>query len=286
MKIGMLTGLWYIAEGAPLIESLRRAAELGFRTVDLHGVFHAGPAHLSPEGSQAVKAELAALGLAARNYVLHPLANLPSASEAELERSYAYLCDGVDLALEWGINQLMLNAGQWTYGIPHPQAWDQSVHFLQRLCDYAAPRGVYIAQEPEPYIWFLVNDLASAQRMMADVDRPNFTLLLDLGHMALAREGPETLAGLGEVLIHAHFSDHQPYLHTNQVIGTGFTRTLDYLEALRQLDIDRLVHRFGYDEFTVSFELGVPGERIEDPDDRVRRSLQYIQGIAPFMHIA
>jgi sugar phosphate isomerase/epimerase len=191
MKIGMLTGLWYIADGATVIESLQRAAGLGFRTVDLHGVFHAGPAHLSSQGRQAVKDELANLGLSARNYVLHPLVNLPSASQAELEHNYAYLCEGVDLALEWGVNQLMLNAGQWAYGVPRPQAWEQSVRFLQRLCDYAAPRGVFIAQEPEPYVWFLVNDLASARRMMADVDRPNFTLLLDLGHMALS-EGRNT----------------------------------------------------------------------------------------------
>ena len=42
MKVGMLTGLWHIAEGATLLESLPRVARLGFRYVDLHGVFHAG----------------------------------------------------------------------------------------------------------------------------------------------------------------------------------------------------------------------------------------------------
>ena len=38
----MLTGIWYVAEQATIIASLNRVAELGFRYVDLHGLFHAG----------------------------------------------------------------------------------------------------------------------------------------------------------------------------------------------------------------------------------------------------
>ena len=223
------------------------------------------------------------MGLTPRNYVLHARHNIPSASDAELEQSFAYLQEGIDMALDWGVNQVMLNAGQWIYGLPRQAAWERAVRFLQRLCDYAAPRGVYIAQEAEPYIWFLVNDIPSTRRMWEDVDRQNFTVLVDLGHMALARESEDDLASLGDAIIHAHFSDHQPYLHTNQAIGTGFTQTRDYLDALQRMEIDRRVKRFGYDELVVSFELGVPGDTIADPDDWVRRSIQHIQEIAPYM---
>jgi len=286
MKIGMLTGLWFVAEGATLIHSLRRAATLGFEYVDIHGVFHGGPALLKPEERLAVKSEMKALGLVPRNYVLHALHNLPSANEVELEENFTCLREGIDMALTWGVNQLMLNAGQWAYGMTRQAAWEKSVRFLRRVCDYAAPRGVFIAQEPEPYVWFLVNDIASTVRMMEDVDRRNFTVLVDLGHMALAREGPEELAGVGNAIIHAHFSDHKPFLHTNQVIGTGFTRTKDYLDELRRMEIDRRVKRFGYDELVISFELGVPGDRIGDPEDWVKRSIQHIQQIAPDMTLS
>jgi len=285
MKIGMLTGLWFIAESAPLIASLHRVAELGFHYVDLHGVFHAGPAHLSPQARQDVKVELAALGLEPRNYVLHARHNLASASDAELEADYAYLCEGIDLALSWGVRQMMLNAGQWAYGVARPAAWARAVRFIQRVCDYAEPRGLYIAIESEPYVWFLVNDIQSTQRMLADVDRPNFTVLVDLGHLALAREGEAELAGLADVIIHAHFSDHQPYRHTNQALGAGFTPTGEYLKMLRRLDIDRRVRRFGYDELVVAFELGAPGDVIADPDGMVRQSLAHIQQVAPAMRM-
>ena len=111
----------------------------------------------------------------------------------------------------------------------------------------------------------------------------NFTTLVDLGHMALAREGPEELECLGESIIHAHFSDHEPYRHTNQTIGTGFAPIGEYLDALRNMEIDGLVGRFGYDELVVSFELGAPGDVIDDPDDWVRDSIEYVRRVAPTM---
>ncbi|MGW8249442.1 MAG: sugar phosphate isomerase/epimerase family protein [Anaerolineales bacterium] len=286
MKIGMLTGIWSIAERASLIDSLHRAAALGFHYVDLHGVFHAGPAHLSAKERLAVKAELKSLGLIPRNYVLHPLHNLASATESELEQSLAYLQEGINLATEWGINQLELNAGQWVYGLPKDVSWSKAVRFLQRLCDYAAARDFFIAIESEPYVWFLVNDLASTQRMLSDVDRQNFTVLADLGHLALERQSPQALAQIADVIINAHFSDHKPYLHTNQVIGSGFVPTADYLDMLHRLDIDYRMQRYGYGEMVVSFELGVPGDHIDDPDGWVKQSLQHILEIAPYMSMA
>ena len=285
MKIGMLTGIWYIAEGASLIESLRRASALGFRYVDLHGVFHGGPAHLQGDERLAVKKEIEALGLIPRNYVLHPPHNLTTANEAELEQCFEYLAEGIDLALFWGINQLMLNAGQWSLNVARRFAWERAVRFLQRVCDYAAQRDLFIAIESEPYVWYLVNDLDSTQRMIADVDRPNFTVLIDLGHLALERAHPDELAKIADRIVHAHFSEHKPYQHTNQVPGTGFVPFVDYLNTLRQIEIDRRVQRFGYDDLVISFELGVPGDQIDDPDDWVRRSMQYMLRLAPYLGI-
>jgi sugar phosphate isomerase/epimerase len=285
MKIGMLTGLWYVAGQATLVESLQRAAALGFRYVDLHGVFHAGPAQLSWQARHQVKVELETLRLKARNYVLHSPHNPACASAAQLAASFEYLREGLDLCALWGINQLMLNPGQWVYGVPRQQAWENALRFIQTVCDDAASRGIFIALEAEPYVWFLVNDIPSTVHMLADVDRENFSVLVDLGHMGLSRESPADLAQLGDRIIHAHFSDHEQFRHTNQVIGTGVTPTADYLEWLREMDIDRQVRRFGYDDLVVSFELGAPSDQIPDPDDRVRRSLDYVRQIAPFMSL-
>ena len=84
------------------------------------------------------------------------------------------------------------------------------------MCDYAALGDVFIAHEEEPYVWFLVYNLPTTVRMLEDLARQNFSVLVNPSHMALARESANDLT-----IIHAHFSDHQPYLHTNQVIGTA-----------------------------------------------------------------
>ena len=282
MRLGMLSGLWWIAEGLSAVESLDRMAALGFRTVDLHGVFHAGPRHLSARERLAVGARLEHLGLEARNYVLHAPQNIPEAGETQRRDNVAYLREGIDLAASWGIRQLMLNAGRWVYGLPREEAWRRSVGFLQEVCDYAAERGVWIAQETEPYVWFLVHDLASARAMAADVDRSNFVHLLDLGHMALSREAELDVMSVADDVIHAHLSDHEPMRHTNQVVGTGCLATADYLGWLRALEERGCLERFGYDELVVSFELGMPGDTITDADDRVRRSLEHVRGVASF----
>jgi sugar phosphate isomerase/epimerase len=283
MKIGMLTGLWYVSDQMSLLQSLERVASLGFRYVDLHGVFHCGPAHLSKSEALTAKREMETLHLEPRNYVCHAPHNIPSADEATAEADLEYLQRAVDLAVQWDVNQMMLNAGQWAFGVDREEAWSRSVRFLQRLCDYAWEREVFIVQESEPYVWFLVNDTASTIQMMEDVSRRNFATLVDLGHMALAREGRGELEKLGDSIIHAHFSDHEAYRHTNQVIGTGTTPTGEYLEALLAMEIDERVGRFGYDELVVSFELGAPGDLIDDPDDWVRRSIDHVREVAPFM---
>jgi sugar phosphate isomerase/epimerase len=285
MRIGMLSGLWWIAERLSALDSLERVASLGFHYVDLHGVFHAGPRHLSARERREVGTSLDRLGLEPRNYVLHALHNIPEASQERRAENVAYLREGIDLAVSWGIRQLMLNAGQWVYGMPRDEAWARSVAYLREICDYAGERGIYIAQETEPYVWFLVDDLASATRMATDVERPNFVTLLDVGHMALSREGEADLLRIGDSIIHGHLSDHQPFRHTNQVIGTGCVATADYLRSLNALEARGTLRHFGYDDLVVSFELGMPGDSIPDPDDRVRRSMEHVQRVAPFVRL-
>lgn len=277
MKLGMLTGLWYVAARASVFEAMERAAALGFRTVDLHGVYHAGPAHLTPDERRRVRRELDRLGLEARNYVLHARHNIPGATPAERQEDLSYLQQGLECAAEWGIRQLMLNAGRWTADTGRADAWRRAVDFLRTVCEYAERRGISILQEPEPYVWFLVDDLASAQQMQHDVQRPNFGLLVDLGHMGLARESAADLGPLAGSILHAHFSDHLTDRHTNQVIGSGMVPLGELLSGLRQWAIDDRLRGLGYDELTISFELGAPGDAISDPEAWVRRSIAAVQ---------
>jgi sugar phosphate isomerase/epimerase len=175
----------------------------------------------------------------------------------------------------------MLNAGQWSVGVGRADAWRRAVDFLQRVCEEAEPRGITILQEPEPFVWFLVDDLAAAQQMLHDVGRPNFGVLADLGHMGLARESAADLEPLSGAILHAHFSDHEATRHTNQVIGSGAAPTGDLLAGLRRMELDAQLQARGYDELAIAFELGAPGDTIADPDDWVRRSIAAVQALDP-----
>ena len=108
----------------------------------------------------------------AGNWKMH----LDSSEAASVAGELAGLCgklEGIDMAVTWGVNQLMLNAGQWAYGVSREEAWNKAVRFLQRVCDYAAPREVFIAVESEPYAWFLIKDIRLTEQWVADVGRPN-----------------------------------------------------------------------------------------------------------------
>jgi hypothetical protein len=112
---------------------------------------------------------------------------------------------------------------------------------MQAMCEYGERCSVSIPQEPEPCVRFLVDDLVSAQEMRSDVSRPNFGLLVDLGHMGLERESTADLGPAADAALHAHFSDRQANQHTDQVIGTGAMPLGEMMAGLRRLQVDDLV---------------------------------------------
>jgi sugar phosphate isomerase/epimerase len=283
MKLGILTGLWFVAHEATVLESIKSVNELGFRYIDLHGTYHAGPHHLSSDEIRRVKVDLNHSNMEPRCYVLHSPLNIASATNDELEYCVRFYEEGIEIAAEWNINQIMLNAGQWAWDKSRIDSWNTSVSFLRRVCDHAAKYGIFISLEAEPYVWYMLNDLRSSIQMMNDIDRPNVAVVVDLGHMALAREGAIELGSIADTIIHAHASDHEVDKHTNQILGTGFARLGDYLLALHEMEIDKKVNRFGYEELVISFELGFPGDQIQDPQEWVNRSINHIRKLAPFV---
>lgn len=284
MKIGMLSGLWSIAGNLDAVSTVSRVADLGFHYIDFQGVLHAGPSHLDEKQVQAIAAALTDHGMEARNYVLHAPYNIPTASEEQLRESYEYLHEGMRTAKRWGIRQLMLNAGRWSTDVSRSTGWSKAVAFLKSVCDLADREGFLVAIESEPYVWFVLSDLESTLRMVRDVDRRNFGILLDLGHCALERQSPERLVEVVPHLMHVHFSDHQAERHTNQVIGTGVCPLSEYVRALMDAGADNAVAQYGYFELVGSMELGFPGDCIPDPEAWAVRSRENIQAKCPSVY--
>jgi len=280
MKIGIITSLWAYAENLSLYDTLGRIAALGFNYVDILGIMHGDPTLLSDDEKRRVRDRLGDLGLTASSMVGLPPVNIATPDAAEVQAGLDYVAQCLEFANLLGIRQLLLNGGQRIAELPHERAWANAVTFLRRCAEHGAEHDVYITLETEPYLYFLVNDLRTLARMLADVDHPYLLSIVDLGHIMLARDRVEELSLLGDSIVHAHFSDHKATRHTNQIVGTGATPTADYLRALHQLDVDGFAAKRGM-EFIITFELGTRDTPIHDPDDWALRSLAHVQRIAP-----
>ncbi len=62
------------------------------------------------------------------------------------------------------------------------------------------------------------------------------------------------------------------------------TRTGDYLAKFRARYIDQRMKSFNHNELVISFELGVMGGRINDPDALVRLSLAHAHELRHTFH--
>ena len=89
------------------------------------------------------------------------------------------------------------------------------------------------------------------------------------------------------------FSSLDPRQKAGNLIGEGLAihklaSGFEYqsrIEELLDMDIDKQMARFGYDELVISFELGVPGDQIPNPDESVTRSLENVTSVAPFLEL-
>ena len=284
MRIGIITSLWAYAENLDLCDTLERIAGLGFTCVDILGILHGDPA-LLPEGEKRrVRDKLSDLGLTAHSMVGLPPVNVAISDATEIQTGLDYMVRCMEFANLLGIRQLLINGGQRIAGLPHERAWANAATFLRRCAECGADHEVFVTLETEPYLHYLVNDLRTLAGMLEEVDHPYLVSILDLGHVMLARDRVEEFGLLGDRIVHAHFSDHEPTRHTNQIVGTGVTPTTEYLYALHQLGVDEFAARRGM-EFAITFELGTRDTPIRDPDDWALRSLAYVRKIDPTLEL-
>jgi sugar phosphate isomerase/epimerase len=209
-------------------EKLAKVARLGYDGVELMVV---DPAQLDV---QAVRAavdgaglEVPAIGTGALflNEKLSLLAPDEKISRRALARAKAI----IDFAAEWGA--LVTIGGfrgrlEWT---GDPTGAHQCAIALMRKCaDWAAGRGVRLVLEPlNRYESDLVHNVEEALEFIAEVDRPNFGLLVDTFHMNI--EEASITGGLrraAPVLWHIHVGDSNRlppgcgHLDFAEIVGT------------------------------------------------------------------
>jgi len=284
MKLGVITSLWAYAENLSAVRSLERIASLGMHHVDILGSLHGHPLKLSQGEKDQIRDRLTTLDLIVGSLIQLPPGNIASKDENERQTCFEYIQAGIDFISYLGGKQVLFNGGKRAFGIPHNQSWDNAVNFIRQASTYAQDKGVYITVEAEPYVYFLVNDLNTTYQMVRDVDHPNCMTTLDMGHMNLSRDAPETLEIIKPWTMRIHLSENDGVLHANDILGTGTVDTGAYLRTLEKMNFAENCVEHDMDLIAV-MELGVLGDDIQKPDDYASRSMEHILNIAPFMEL-
>ncbi|HEV3168308.1 MAG TPA: sugar phosphate isomerase/epimerase, partial [Isosphaeraceae bacterium] len=164
-----------------------------------------------------------------------------------------------DLAYAFEARNVLLVLGEYIWQrevIPPAEQWATGVANVRALGQYAAELGLEIALELEPFALSLLNDVESMVRFLDEVDLAAVKANIDISHLVLARQSPETLERLRGKVAHVHISDCDGKVHGDLPPGRGVVNFPPYLQAIKSL---------GIDDATISLEL----EYSPEPDEIV-----------------
>jgi len=276
MKLGVNLSIWSHA-GISFLEGLRRAKALGFKYIDLLGTGHLDPLTVDNKVIKAAKDLIGELDLYVSSMVMLPriVGNIASSDQKIRDKCLEYVKACIDVTAELGGRQVLMDGREKEIDIPFDIAWENSRSFITEASRYAKDKDVIITLELEPCVYSIVKDIPSMFNMISEVNCPNVLANVDIGHLAITREAPQDLQKLKGLVIHAHISDNNGRIHANEIIGTGVTLVKEYLEALLDIGIDEAARRNNVVP-VAGLELGLIGQSIDNPDNWVKKSLEFV----------
>ena len=207
-------------------------ADLGYRCVAITPDYHA----LNPydrdiaKQTEAIRDRLAERGLGSvietgARFLLDPMRKhsptLLDRRGGGRQRRLDFLQRCVDLAAELRSPTVSLWSGALPRGQDESVAFDLLAEGCRALADHAAERTVTLAFEPEPGM--LVDTLAKFERLAGAVDRDNFRLTIDIGHLACSEAEPpaDLIRRSAPRLANVHLDDMRRGVHDHLFFGEG-----------------------------------------------------------------
>jgi sugar phosphate isomerase/epimerase len=110
------------------------------------------------------------------------------------------------------------------------------VEACHRLCDFAEGRRMRLAFEPEPGMF--IDTIDKFAELHGRVDRPNFGLTLDVGHLQCNGELPigDHIRKYAQWLWNFHIEDMRRGAHDHLMFGEGEIDFADVTGALKEID--------------------------------------------------
>ncbi len=244
MRLGLINSAWAQA-GKETAYGIWTTREIGFDSIDIF----VDPLDSTEMELRLIKNECERAGLPIVSVACVALGLVdfnPSVQRFHVQRVREYL----DAARLFGARNVLLVLGEYVWQqevIPPAEQWETGVNNVRRVGEYAADLGLQIALEMEPFGLSLLNDVPKMARFLDEVGLPaTVRANVDISHMVLADQGPETLEALAGRIAHVHISDCDGRVHGDLPPGRGVVKFGPYLETLGRL---------GVDSDTVSIEL-------------------------------
>ena len=150
----------------------------------------------------------------------------------------------VDLAAEWGAQNILLVLGEYIWQrevIPPAAQWQWAVETCRQIADYADRKNVDLALELEPFRLSLLNNVEEMVRFVNDCKHRRIRANIDISHLVLADSSPLDVAKLKGKAIHVHLSDCDGKVHGDLPPGRGIVKFEPYLQAIKELKMDGVI---------------------------------------------
>jgi len=234
MKLGIINSAFQQV-GIDTATGLGHVARIGFDCVDVF-----------TEAVGISKKEIALVARASEKLNL-PIVSLPVVSvglvdfnepvrEFHIERTKKF----IDLAAEWGANNILLVLGEYIWQrevIPAEAQWQWGLETCRRLGDYAEKKKIDIALELEPFRLSLLNSVDAMVRFVDECGHPCVRANIDISHLVLSDTTPADVKKLRGKAIHVHLSDCDGKVHGDLPPGRGVVKFTPYLQAIKELNI-------------------------------------------------
>jgi D-psicose/D-tagatose/L-ribulose 3-epimerase len=234
MKLGLINSAW-VQAGRGTAFGIQETKRIGFDSIDIF----ADPLEIDIKEKRLIKdeCERASLPIVSIACVAVGLIDFNvSVQRFHIERVKAYL----DMAYLFEAKNVLLVLGEYIWQqevIPPAVQWATAVEHVRTLGEYAETLGLEIALELEPFELSLLNDVASMERFLKDVDRPAVKANLDISHLVLADQPAAQIERLRGRVAHVHISDCDGRVHGDLPPGRGVVEFAPYLNAIKALEV-------------------------------------------------
>lgn len=236
MKIGISSYSYsrLMREGKmTLFDVIDSAKETGFDVIEFSGL------HL-PEGETAksfapkVKEKCKEVGIEVANYPIG--ADFLYGSDGDFKKEIERVKGEVDIAAALGSPIMRHDTTRgFKYGDKNTKSFDKVLPFLADCCreitEYAQTKGVKTSVENHGQF---CQDSERVEKLVNEVNHPNFGLLVDVGNFICADEDPAVALGrLMPYAFHVHFKDFhmKPGTSINPGEGWGTSRAHNYFRG-------------------------------------------------------